>query len=266
DILRVIAQSPTDITPVLDVIARHAARLSSSHDAVIGTRDGDTLLVAAHYGEIPMIPVGERVQFNRSSVVGRSMIEGRTIQTIHGEPGADSEYPEGAAVAKRYGYRVCCSVPLMREGEAIGSIGIRGIQPELLTDKEIAVIESFADQAAIAIGNVRLFNETQRLLRETEQRNAELAIINAVQHALAGELSLQGVYDIVGDRIRDVFADSEVGIRIYDAATHIVQYPYAYYDGARREIPSEPLGDTGFGSHVIRTRRTLVINENFERA
>ncbi|HET7096256.1 MAG TPA: GAF domain-containing protein, partial [Casimicrobiaceae bacterium] len=266
DILRVIAQSPSDIKPVLDVIVRQAAQLSSSHDAVIGTRDGDTLLVAAHHGEIPMIPVGERIRFNRGSVVGRSMIEGRVIQTIHGEPGTDSEYPEGDAVAKRYGYRVTCSVPLMREGEAIGSIGIRRIQPELLSDKEVAIIRSFADQAAIAIGNVRLFNETQRLLRETEQRNAELAIINAVQHALAGELSLQGVYDAVGDRIREVFPDSEVGIRIYDAASNIVHYPYAYYDGARREIASEPLGDIGFGSHVIRTRRTLVVNENFDHS
>ncbi|HVN36352.1 MAG TPA: GAF domain-containing protein, partial [Casimicrobiaceae bacterium] len=266
DILRVIAESPTDIKPVLDTIARRAARLSGSDDAVIGTRDGDLLIVAAHHGDIPMIPVGRGIEVNRGSVVGRSMIEGRTVQAIHSEPGAKSEYPEGDVVAKRYGYRVTCSVPMMREGEAIGAIGIRRIQPEVLSEKEIAVIQSFADQAAIAIGNVRLFNETQRLLKETEQRNAELAIINAVQHALAGELSLQGVYDIVGERIREVFADSEVGIRIYDPESNVVHYPYAYYDGGRREIPSEPLGDSGFGPHVIRTRRTLVINENFERA
>ncbi len=144
DILRVIAESPTDIKPVLDTIARHAAQLSGSDDAIVGIRDGDTLLVAAHHGDIPMIPVGEGIRFNSESVAGRAIVEGRTIQAIHGEPGPDSEYPEGDAVAKRYGYRVTCAVPLMREGEADGMIGIRRVKPELLDEQQIAVIDSFA--------------------------------------------------------------------------------------------------------------------------
>ena len=73
---------------MLDVIARRAAQLSGSDDAIIGTRDGDRLLVAAHHGDIPMIPVGQGIRFNRASVAGRSMIEGQTIQTIHGERGS----------------------------------------------------------------------------------------------------------------------------------------------------------------------------------
>ena len=89
DILRVIAESPTDVTPVLDVIARHAALLSGSDDAIVGTRDGDTLLVAAHHGGIPMIPVGQGIRFNRDSVAGRAMIDGRTVQTVHEVNGAD---------------------------------------------------------------------------------------------------------------------------------------------------------------------------------
>ena len=122
DILRVIAESPTDVTPVLDVIVRHAARISGSDDAIIGRRDGDTLLVAAHHGDIPMIPVGQGIRFNRDSVAGRAMIEGRPVQTVHGAGDSPSEFPEGDAVAARYGYRVTCAVPLMREGEAIGAI------------------------------------------------------------------------------------------------------------------------------------------------
>ena len=165
DILRVIAESPTDIKPVLDTIARHAAQLSGSDDAIVGIRDGDTLLVAAHHGDIPMIPVGEGIRFNSESVAGRAIVEGRTIQAIHGEPGPDSEYPEGDAVAKRYGYRVTCAVPLMREGEADGMIGIRRVKPELLNEQQVAVIDSFAHQAAIALGNVHQFNETKRLLK-----------------------------------------------------------------------------------------------------
>ena len=160
---------------MLDTIARHAAQLSGSDDAIVGVRDGDRVVVAAHHGDIPMLAVGEGIQLNRGSVAGRSIMEGRTIQAVHREPGSASEYPEGNAVAKRYGYRVTCSVPLMREGEAVGAIGIRRINAEPLDEKQIAVIQSFANQAAIALGNVRQFNETKRLLKETEQRSSELA-------------------------------------------------------------------------------------------
>ena len=83
----------------------------------------------------------------------------------------------------------------------------------------------------VALENARLFDETQRLFKESEQRAAELAIINSVQQALAGELSLQGVYDAVGDKIREVFHDTYVGIRIYDPRTDLVEYPYAYNAG-----------------------------------
>src|SRR6185295_9878266 len=121
---------------------------------------------------VPMIPVGQGIRFNRDSVAGRAIIDGRPVQTIHGTANAPSEFPEGDAIAARYGYRVTCGVPLMREGAAIGAIGIRRVSPELLTEAQISVIQSFASQAAIAIGNVNQFNETKRLLKETEQRNA----------------------------------------------------------------------------------------------
>src|SRR5262249_10466766 len=109
----------------------------------------------------------------------------------------------------------------------------------------------------------------QRLFKQSEQRAAELAIINSVQQALAGELSLQGVYDAVGDKIREVFHDAYVGIRIYDPKTDIVEYPYLsdLATGKRVTVAPEPLrGGTGFGPHVLRTGETLVINENMQAA
>ncbi len=233
DILRVIAESPTNVTPVLDVIARHAALLSGSDDAIIGVRDGVTLLVAAHHGDIPMIPVGQGIHFNRDSVAGRAMIEGRPVQTIHGTAGTKSEFPEGDAVAARYGYRVTCAVPLLREGVAIGAIGIRRVSPELLSEAQISVIQSFASQASIAIGNVHQFNETTRLLKETEQRNAELAVINSIQHGLAGALELQAIIELVGDKLREVFVADVVGIALFDRARDLLSYPYLMDHGER---------------------------------
>ena len=205
EILRVTASSPTDIQPVLDVIAQNAAQLSGSDDVLIDIEDKGILRVAAHYGNIPMIPVGEGIPFNRNSVAGRAIIEGRVLQALHKQPGEESEYTEGDKWAQKYGYRMTCAVPLMREGKAIGSISIRRLEPKLLDQKRIELLKSFADQAVIALENVRLFTETQRLLKETEQRAQELAIINSVQEGLASKLDMQAIYDLVGDKIQSMF-------------------------------------------------------------
>jgi PAS domain S-box-containing protein len=262
DILRVIAESPTDIQPVLDVIARNAAQLSGSEDAIIGTVDGETLRVAAHYGDIPMIPVGEGIRFNRDSVAGRAILEGRPLQAVHNQRGVKSEYPEGDKVAKKYGYRMTCAVPLMREGKAIGAITIRGTKPELLTDKQTALIQSFANQAAIAVENVRLFNETTRLLRETEQRAAELAIINSVQQGLASKLDMKAIYELVGDKIRQILGAQTVVIYAFDPDRRLVIYEYASERGVRLEINPTPISP--LNQYVIDLGRTWVLNSGFE--
>ena len=255
DILRVIAESPTNIQPVLDVIARNAAQLSGSEDAIIAIKDGDILRVSAHYGDIPMIPVGEGIRFNRDSVAGRAMIEGWSLQAIHNRRGVKSEYPEGDEVAKKYGYRMTCAVPLMREGKAIGAITIRRTEPELLTDKQIALIQSFANQAAIAVENVRLFEAEQ-------QRVAELAVINSVQAGLASKLDFEGIVDLVGEKLREIFDAQVTFIGLVDHDTKMVSLPYYVEDGKHFHEEPFPLGE-GLTSFVIHERKRLIINENF---
>jgi len=261
DILRVIAESPTDIQPVLEVIARNAAQLSGSDDAIITLRDGDILRVDAHYGDVPTFPVGEGMRFSRDSVAGRAILEGRPLQAIHNQHGVKSEYPEGDKVAGKYGYRMTCAVPLMREGKAIGAISIRRIKPELLIEKQIALIQSFANQAAIAVENVRLFNETTRLLKETEQRNAELAIINSVQEGLASKLDMQTIYDLVGDKIRDLFSAQSVWILTFDPITRTRQVKYSFEKG-QRYYTSGLFPFNKLAEHLITTKKTLVINRD----
>jgi GAF domain-containing protein/CheY-like chemotaxis protein len=157
-------------------------------------------------------------------------------------------------------------VPILRGEDANGVIVVGKQQAHAFSDPDVRLLTTLANAMSVALENARLFDETQRLLKETEQRAAELVIINSVQQSLAGELSLQGVYDAVGDKIREVFHDAYVGIRIYDAKTGIVEYVYSHYEGRRQNIPSEPLGDRGFGPHVLRTGETLVINEDTEEA
>src|SRR5205814_1832472 len=158
-------------------------------------------------------------------------------------------------------------VPLVIGDQGRGLISLLDTKREhAFSDSDVRLLQTLANSMSVALENARLFDETQRLFKESEQRAAELAIINSVQQALAGELSLQGVYDAVGDKIREVFHDAFVGIRIYDAKTDVVEYPYSYNNGKRHNIPAGPLGDRGFGVHVIRTGETLVINEGVEAA
>ena len=114
---------------------------------------------------------------------------------------------------------------------------------------------------SVALENARLFDETQRLFKESEQRAAELSIINSVQQALAAELDMQGIYDVVGDKIREIFSDADiVNIRIYDPQTDLLHFPYFWQNGRRIRI--EPQRLAGFSAHVIRTRETLLLDEN----
>ncbi|HEV8255466.1 MAG TPA: GAF domain-containing protein, partial [Casimicrobiaceae bacterium] len=131
---------------------------------------------------------------------------------------------------------------------------------------DVRLLQTLANSMSVALENARLFDETQRLLKETEQRNAELAIINSVQAALAAELNIQGIYDAVGDKVRDIFKKADVGIRIYEPETGMVHYPYTYENGKRLEIDSGRLSDRGFAAHVLRTRETVVVNENMAEA
>ena len=103
-----------------------------------------------------------------------------------------------------------------------------------------------------------------RAIEETRQRNAELALINSVQEALAGELELQAIYDVVGDKIRDVFDAQVVDIAIYDEASGVLRFLYSIERGVH--IPEDPIELIGFRRHVIETRESLLINEDVEDA
>src|SRR5207244_635409 len=120
-------------------------------------------------------------------------------------------------------------VPLVVGDQTRGLISLLDVEREhAFTDSDVRLLQTLANSMSVALENARLFDETKRLLKETEQRNAELAIINSVQAALAAELNIQGIYDAVGDKIRNIFNKADVGIRIYDPKTNLMHYPYSY--------------------------------------
>src|SRR5512136_3508918 len=119
-------------------------------------------------------------------------------------------------------------VPILLGDQVTGVISVQDAEPNLYNETHVRLMSTLAANLGTAIENARLFDETQRLLKETEQRVAELAIINSVQAALAAELNIQGIYDTVGDKIREIFHQADVGIRIFDFKTKMESYPYIY--------------------------------------
>jgi PAS domain S-box-containing protein len=171
--VRIIATTP--IQSVLDAVAENAAQLSDADNAEIFRLEGNLLRLVASYGEIPaVIRTYQDVPLNRDTVTGRAACDRRTIH-VHDLAAEEREYPVGSSNAKREGHRTTLGTPLLRERAPTGIIlvGRREVRP--FSDQQIALIETFADQAAIAIENVRLFEAGKQQALALERANRDLA-------------------------------------------------------------------------------------------
>ena len=158
-------------------------------------------------------------------------------------------------------------VPLVVNNQARGLLVLGDVEREhAFSESDVRLLQTLASSMSTALENARLFDETQSLLRETEQRNAELAIINSVQSGLAEGLAskrdMQAIYDLVGDKIRELFPNMDTEIRIYDPKTNLFHVPYYIENGERVAVDSIFLSDARMSAHVLRTGKTLVVNEN----
>src|SRR5215510_3673505 len=167
EVLNVISRSPTDVQPVFDMIAESAARLCEGQFCFVYRFDGQLLHFVAHHSLTPEVLEMNRRAYpalpSRRSAAARAILERGFVQIP--DINADPDYVLGAQ-AVIGGYRSVVGVPILRDGLPIGSIAVARAPAGLLPDRQIELLKTFADQAAIAIENVRLFNETKEALEQ----------------------------------------------------------------------------------------------------
>jgi GAF domain-containing protein len=232
EILRVISQSPTDVQPVFDAIAAAALRLCQAGEANVFTFDGRMIHLAALAHADPRSVDALRGVFprppSRDTVVTRAVLTGSVVEIP--DVMADPEY-KIAEAALASGFRRVLAIPLMREGKPIGAIALGRSEPGSFPYKQVALVQTFADQAVIAIENVRLFNETKEAL---ERQTATSEILRVISQS---PRDVQPVFEtIVGAALRLCSAGSANLFTFDGELLHLAAY-------ARPDTRLDPAGD-----------------------
>ena len=261
NILSVIASSPTDVRPVLRAIVESACELCGAYDAILRLKVGDNLEPGAHHGPIPA--GSDKWPINRNWTAGRAVIDKEPVHVRDMQSAEGNEFPESQKRARDQGHRTILSVPMLREDESIGVIVLRRQEVHPFSDRQITLLQTFADQAVIAIGNVRLFEEVQAKTRDlTESLEQQTATSEVLQVISSSSGELAPVFESLLASAKHL-CGAEFGIillREGDAFRTVALHgTTAAYTEARWRAPLlRPAADTGLG-RVLETKQAVQI-------
>jgi GAF domain-containing protein len=220
DVLKAISRSTFDLQAVLDTLVESVTRLCDADHAWLLQREGDVFRWVTSFGHATDVAARLRDYFkplrvpvDRGSITGRAALEARVVHVP--DVLADSEYTWGGA-QEIGGYRAALGAPLVREGNVIGVIFIAKTMPKPFTAKQIELATTFADQAVIAIENVRLFNEVRARTEELTRSVEELRALGEVGQAVNSTLDLETVLTTIVAKAVQLSATDGGAIYVFD--------------------------------------------------
>ncbi|MEP7225664.1 MAG: GAF domain-containing protein, partial [Actinomycetota bacterium] len=248
---------------VIEVVGDRLARMFDTGDLSIGIRDARSNLISFPYEidhgrrvRAEPVPLGDgltsKVIRERKALRFGSSSE----QTAAG--GYMGTYEEGDVVSQGESW---LGVPIMAGPSAIGVMVIGNDAQNAFSESDERVVGTLASSMGVALENARLSDETKRLLAETDERAAELAVVNSVQQGLAQNLDMQEMYDLVGYKINEIFDAQVVSIMMIDRAAGLVHFPYFLERGKPMSFPPKPLSG-GFTGYVVESRLPLLVNKD----
>jgi GAF domain-containing protein len=261
EILGVISRSPADVQPVLDTIVRTAVKLCSSNDAVILLRDGDRLRIAAHQGPIKIDFTHGPI--NRDWVSGRCVVERRPVH-VHDLTAEGGEFPLGRDISVRLKQGTVLGIPFLRDGEAVGCLTLRRAKVLPFSEKQIALLQTFAAQAVIAIENVRLFESEQQRARELSESLAQQTATSEILRVISSSPGeLQTVFQtLLGNALHLCVADFGLMFQHDGSGLELMAHrgaSRAYLDYMRRGL-DRPGPDTCIAK-VIKSRAPVQFDD-----
>ncbi len=247
-----------DFNAIIELVGDRVSQILRSRDVSIAIHDPATDLISfpyqtedgKHFVDEP-IPLG-------AGITSR-IIQTREPLRIGTAAEADllGAHWTGNTAERKDSY---LGVPIPASDRVLGVVSVVASAPNAFSDADERLISTLATSMGVALENARLFGETKRLLAETDERAAELAIINSVQQGLAANLDMQAMYDLVGDKIQEIFDAQVVDIGILDRDANAIQFTYTIERGVR--FPNETMAVIGPRRHVLETREPLVFNED----
>jgi PAS domain S-box-containing protein len=255
--------SQLDLRAIFDLVGNKIGEIFNAHVVGIGIYDA----AADRLTDVYAVERGARLRtWEPYAPFGfrRHILETRQLVLVNEDYARVAEQNGNPVIREGEAPCAVLFVPLIVGEQARGYITLQDLEREhAFTDSDVQLLSTLAAGVSVALENTRLFDESRRLLAETEQRAAELETVNRIGQALASELELDALIELTGEQIRQTFAADIAYVALHDSNSDLIQFPYYYEHGTPVADQTMPYGP-GLTSRIIASGQPLLLNQRIE--